>query len=421
MNKHHYQNQQLQLENLSIAIIAEHIKTPFYCYSESSIIDAYNAYHYQLNDIDHFICYALKANSNQAIIKILADLGAGADVVSEGELRRAIKAGIPANKIVYSGVAKTDDEMRYALSQDIFQFNVESINELHLLSKIASNVNKIAAISFRINPDVDANTHAKISTGLAENKFGIPISKAREIYQVAATLPGIKVQGVDVHIGSQLTQLAPFKQAFALIHQLVLDLRNDGHTISVVDVGGGLGVDYGDIDVELPAIADYCDIVKQQFKDLNCKLVFEPGRSIVAHSGLLISKVVYKKQGEERTFAIIDAAMNDLLRPSMYDAHHPILPVTKSDDVSESKYDIVGPVCETGDTFARNRLMPEINEGDLIAIANSGAYGAAMSSTYNTRLQVPEVLVKGDMFSVIKIRISYDELFNHDLLAEWQI
>ncbi len=407
------------MENTAIADIAKDIHTPFYCYSQSTIETAYQNYTSQLKNVEHLVCFAVKANSNQAIIKVLADLGAGADVVSQGEMRRALKAGVPSNKIVYSGIAKTKSEMRFALEQDIFQFNLESENELERLSIVASSMDKIANIAFRINPDVDAETHAKISTGMSENKFGIPISRAREIYKHAATLPNIKIQGVDVHIGSQLTSLNPFKNAFKLIHELVVDLRTDGHDINVIDLGGGLGVNYQKDEMANAPVIDYCQFIQTLFEDLNCKIILEPGRSLVAEAGLLISEVVYKKKGEERTFLIIDSAMNDLLRPSMYDAYHEIISVKQDSDETEI-VDIVGPVCETGDTFAQNRELTKLEEGDLLAICSAGAYGAAMSSTYNTRLLIPEILVKDDQFSVIKARRNYDELIGMDNLAEWQ-
>ncbi|PCI68721.1 MAG: diaminopimelate decarboxylase [Gammaproteobacteria bacterium] len=415
----HYTNSQLHMENTAIADIAKNIHTPFYCYSQSTIETAYQNYTSQLKQVEHLVCFAVKANSNQAIIKVLADIGAGADVVSEGEMRRVLKADVPANKIVYSGIAKTKSEMRFALDQGIFQFNLESENELERLSAVASSMDKTANIAFRINPDVDAETHAKISTGKSENKFGIPISRAREIYKHAATLPNIRIQGVDVHIGSQLTSLNPFKNAFKLIHELVVDLRSDGHDINVIDLGGGLGVNYQKDEMANARVIDYCQFIQTLFEDLNCKIVLEPGRSLVAEAGLLISEVVYKKKGEERTFLIIDSAMNDLLRPSMYDAYHDIISV-KQDSEDTEIVDIVGPVCETGDTFAQNRELAKLEEGDLLAICSAGAYGAAMSSTYNTRLLIPEVLVKDDQFSVIKARRSYDELIGMDNLAAWQ-
>ncbi|MFT5450762.1 MAG: diaminopimelate decarboxylase [Enterobacterales bacterium] len=418
MKHYAYKNEQLHIENLSLKKIADEIKTPFYCYSQSAIQQAYHSYTDNLQQLDSMICYAVKANTNQAVIKTLADLGAGADVVSEGELRRALLAGISPNKIVYSGVAKTENEILFALAMNIYQFNVESENELDLLNYLATKLNKIAVIAFRINPNIDANTHEKISTGKAENKFGIPISKARDIYQKAATLSAIKIQGVDVHIGSQLTDLKPFKKTFERIKLLVSELKADGIDISVIDVGGGLGVNYEKEDNIEYNIADYCQLLVEIFFDSGCKILLEPGRSLVADSGLLVSKVVYKKQGEERVFLIIDAAMNDLLRPSMYDAYHDILSISECHKTST--YDVVGPVCETGDTFARNRTMANMNEGDLLAISSVGAYGSVMSSTYNTRLLIPEVLVKDDQYSVIKARTSYEDLINQDRLASWQ-
>lgn len=418
MNIYTYKNERLHIENISIEKISKAIKTPFYCYSQTAIQQAYHSYSNNLQELDVMICYAVKANTNQSVIRVVADLGAGADVVSEGELRRALQAGIPANKIVYSGVAKTESELMFALKKDIFQFNVESENELDLLNKLAVNCNKKAAIAFRINPDVDADTHEKISTGKSENKFGIPIENAREIYQKAAKLLGIKIQGIDVHIGSQITKLAPFKKAFERIKLLVSELNNDGINIPVIDVGGGLGVNYQQKNTIDYKIEDYCQMLVETFSDINCKILLEPGRSLVANSGLLVSKVVYKKQSKERVFLIIDAAMNDLLRPSMYNAYHDILSIKEKNE--QTTYDVVGPVCETGDTFARNRTMTSMNEGELLAIANVGAYGSVMASTYNTRLLIPEVLVKDEQYSIIKARTNYDELINLDRLASWQ-
>lgn len=414
----HYQSDRLHMEQVSIADLAKNVPTPFYCYSQTQIETQYKAYRDNLTSLDAQVCYALKANSNQAVIKVLADLGAGADVVSEGELRRALMAGIPANKIVYSGVAKTTSDIAYALQQDILQFNVESINELEQINRTALAMNTKARIAFRINPDVDAGTHEKISTGKAENKFGIPISQAPEIYQMASELPGIIIQGVDMHIGSQLTQLQPYDTAFSLLIGLVKQLREEGHPITHIDLGGGLGVNYTE-DNNAPTIADYCQRVSELLEDWDGKVILEPGRSLVAESGWLVSRVVYVKQGQERTFCILDAAMNDLLRPSMYGAVHEIIPEKQTTE--EHTYDIVGPVCETGDTFAKNYAMAEVGEGDLIAMTYAGAYGAVMSSTYNTRLLVPEVLVKDNQYQIIRERTNYETLINMDNLADWQI
>jgi len=413
----YYKNNSLSIEQVSIVDIAKAIDTPFYCYSQTHVENAYDSYLDNLSSLDASICYAVKANSNQAIIKTLADKGCGADVVSEGELQRALAAGIPAEKIVFSGVAKTEKEMAYALSKDIFQFNIESENELHRLNQVALRLNTKARIAFRINPDVDAKTHAKISTGKSENKFGIPISKALHIYKEANKLVGIEIQGIDVHIGSQLTCLKPFREAFAKIKAVVNSLNQTGIKIKVIDVGGGLGVEYQQ-DNDNISIRDYCKMLEQEFADCACKIVLEPGRSMVANSGLLVSKVIYKKQGQQSIFLIIDAAMNDLLRPSMYDAHHEILPVRQCSE--REVYDVVGPVCETGDTFARNREMSMVEEDQLVAIASAGAYGAVMSSTYNSRLQIPEVLVNQNTFHIIKPRGSYQSMIELDSLAPWQ-
>ncbi|MBL0710421.1 MAG: diaminopimelate decarboxylase [Colwellia sp.] len=411
-----YINDKMFAENVALNDIAKQIDTPFYCYSNTAIKESYQDYQQAFADQDALICYAVKANGNQAVLSTLAKLGSGADVVSEGEIRRARAAGIPANKIVYSGVAKIEAEIEYALNEGIFQFNVESEPELELISHVATRLNKIAAIAFRINPDVCANTHAKISTGKSENKFGVPIAKARLAYKQAATLPNIKVQGVDVHIGSQLTQLAPFEEAYKRIAQLVLDLKEDGHDINVVDIGGGLGITYNDENI--PSKKDYANIAKAQLAHLNCKIVVEPGRSLLGNAGILVSSVVFVKTGEARQFLIVDAGMNDLIRPSMYEAYHDILAVDRSNSGLKT-YDIVGPVCETGDTFAKARQVNESKAGDLMAIMSCGAYGAVMASTYNTRMLAPEVMVKGNEFAVVRQRPSYDEVINADSVPDW--
>jgi diaminopimelate decarboxylase len=411
-----HKNNEMFVEDVAVSNIAQHVQTPFYCYSSTAIETSFQAYQSAFSNQDALICYAVKANSNQAVLATLAKLGSGADVVSMGEIRRAITAGIPADKIVYSGVAKTEEEIHYALSLGIFQFNVESEPELELISKVATYLNKTAAVAFRINPDVCAQTHAKISTGKAENKFGVPISKARIAYNRAASLPGIKVQGVDVHIGSQLTSLAPFEEAYQRIAELVIELRADGHEINVVDVGGGLGITY--LDEVIPSKQTYADLVKAQLGHLNCKIIIEPGRSLLGNAGILVSSVVFVKTGEERQFLILDAGMNDLIRPSMYEAYHQIIAVNKADHALKT-YDVVGPVCETGDTFAKARQVHESNAGDLIAIMSSGAYGSVMSSSYNTRMLAPEVMVKGSDFAVVKKRPSYEEIIKQDITPSW--
>ncbi len=411
-----HKNNEMFVEDVAVSNIAQHVQTPFYCYSSTAIETSFQTYQSAFSNQDALICYAVKANSNQAVLATLAKLGSGADVVSMGEIRRAITAGIPADKIVYSGVAKTEEEIHYALSLGIFQFNVESEPELELISKVATYLNKTAAVAFRINPDVCAQTHAKISTGKAENKFGVPISKARIAYNRAASLPGIKVQGVDVHIGSQLTSLAPFEEAYQRIAELVIELRADGHEINVVDVGGGLGITY--LDEVIPSKQTYADLVKAQLGHLNCKIIIEPGRSLLGNAGILVSSVVFVKTGEERQFLILDAGMNDLIRPSMYEAYHQIIAVNKADNTLKT-YDVVGPVCETGDTFAKARQVHESNAGDLIAIMSSGAYGSVMSSSYNTRMLAPEVMVKGSDFAVVKKRPSYEEIIKQDITPSW--
>lgn len=408
-----YREGQLYAENVPLDKIAEQMQTPVYCYSASALRQSYQSYREHFKAENSLICFAVKANSNQAIIAALGKMGAGADVVSEGELRRALQAGIPAERIVYSGVAKTIHEMRFALQQDIFQFNIESEPELELLNEVALAEGKQAAIAFRINPDIDARTHAKISTGKASNKFGIPWTRAREAYARAAELPAIRVQGIDIHIGSQLTELAPFELAFRCLAELTVELRGQGHDISVLDIGGGLGIDYADGKPPPPPIADYATLANDILGQLGCKILVEPGRSLVGDAGILLSRVIYIKDGEKDHFLIIDAGMNDLLRPSMYDAFHEIVPCSLGDK-QLCHYQVVGPICETGDTFANNRQLPKMATGDLIAIRNVGAYGASMASTYNTRPLVPEVLVDGDDIRVIRRRPSYDELIGMD-------
>lgn len=408
-----YHDGQLYAESVPVDKIAEQIQTPVYCYSAAAIRHNYQSYATHFNSENSLICYAVKANSNQSVIRLLGKLGAGADVVSEGELRRVLLAGIPVNKIVYSGVAKTASEMRFALQQDILQFNVESEQELEMLNQLALSEGKLAAIAFRINPDIDARTHAKISTGKASNKFGISWTRAREAYARAAELPGIRVQGIDIHIGSQLTELEPFKEAYQCLAELIADLRQQGHDISIVDIGGGLGISYDDNGPQPPDLADYAALAYDILGELGCRILVEPGRSMVGDTGILLSEVIYIKQGEQDRFLIIDAGMNDLLRPSMYDAFHEILPVRPS-GTEKLPYQVVGPICETGDTFARDRELPVMKNGDLVAIMNSGAYGAVMSSTYNTRPLVPEVLVDGENFTVIRKRPDYEEMIKLD-------
>lgn len=408
-----YREGLLYAEDVPVSEIAEQLQTPVYCYSATALRQNYQSYIQQFTADKALVCYAVKANSNQAIIRALGKMGAGADVVSEGELRRALLAGIPAEKIVYSGVAKTPNEMRFALQQDIFQFNIESEPELELLNQVALSEGKQAPVAFRINPDIDARTHEKISTGKASNKFGIPWSRAHEAYARAAELPGIRVQGIDMHIGSQLTQLEPFEQAFHCLADLTTELRQLGHSITVLDIGGGLGIDYQDGHQIPPAVTDYAGLANSILGNLGCRIIIEPGRSLVGNVGILISRVIYIKQGELDRFLIIDAGMNDLLRPSMYDAYHEIVPCELREGDTDL-YQVVGPICETGDTFARDRVLPPLHAGDLVAIKNAGAYGAVMASSYNTRPLVPEVLVEGDKVTVIRPRPTHDDLINMD-------
>jgi len=408
-----YREGRLYAEDVPVDKIADQVQTPVYCYSASALRHNYQSYTEQFKPDNALICYAVKANSNQAIIGALGKMGAGADVVSEGELRRALLAGIPAQKIVYSGVAKIPSEMRFALQQNILQFNVESEPELELLNQVALAEGKKANVAFRINPDIDAGTHEKISTGKASNKFGIPWTRAHKAYARAAELPGIRVQGIDMHIGSQLTQLEPFEQAFRCLADLTIELRSLGHSISVLDIGGGLGIDYADGNQLPPDISHYASLANDILGNLDCRILVEPGRSLAGSAGILISRVIYIKQGEHDRFLIIDAGMNDLLRPSMYDAFHEIVPA-KLRDGEAGNYQVVGPICETGDTLARDRALPPLHDGDLVAIKNAGAYGAVMASSYNTRLLVPEVLVEGDKITVIRPRPAYDDLINLD-------
>ncbi|WP_337269293.1 diaminopimelate decarboxylase [Oryzifoliimicrobium ureilyticus] len=420
MNHFEYRNGVLYAEDVPVPEIAKSVGTPFYVYSTATLERHYRVFSDAFADVDAMVCYAMKANSNQAVLKTLGRLGAGIDVVSEGELRRALAAGIPAERIMFSGVAKTPHEMDVALQAGIYCFNVESEPELEVLNQQALKLGRKAHVSFRINPDVDARTHAKISTGKKENKFGISYRRARAVYAHAASLPGIEVSGIDMHIGSQITELQPFQDAFRLLRDLVDQLRGDGHQIQHVDIGGGLGIPYRD-DNEPPPLPDaYAAIVKEQLASLNCRIVTEPGRLIVGNAGILVTEVVYVKDGDDKSFIIVDAGMNDLIRPTLYEAYHSIRPVIQPyDGVPRLRADVVGPVCETGDYLALDREMAEPAAGDLLAIASAGAYGAVQAGTYNSRLLVPEVLVKGDEFHVIRPRTSYEDLIGLDSVPGW--
>jgi diaminopimelate decarboxylase len=419
---HHfdYKNGTLHAEDVNLAELAEEVGTPFYCYSTATLERHVKVIGEAFKGTDHLLCYAMKANSNQAVLKTIAALGAGMDVVSEGELRRALAAGVPARKIVFSGVGKTAQEMAFALREGIACFNVESEPELELLSQVATRVGQRAQVSIRVNPDVDAKTHAKITTGKADNKFGVAYLRAPEVYARAAALPNIDVAGVDMHIGSQITELAPFEQAFKLMAELVGTLKSQGHNIRHLDLGGGLGVPYrGDNDVP-PHPDEYAAMVKRTLGHLNLKYVMEPGRMIVGNAGILVTRVVYVKETKDKTFIIQDGAMNDLIRPTLYDAYHEIVPVDETRKAKLAEVDVVGPVCESGDYFAKSRRMAKLEAGDLMAVMTAGAYGAVQAGTYNTRPLVPEVLVKGKQWAIIRARQTYEELIGLDSPAPWQ-
>ena len=420
MDHFSYKDDFLHAEDVSIKEIAKHLGTPFYVYSTATLRRHFDLFESALNGVDHLICYAVKASSNQAILRTLAKFGAGMDVVSGGEYKRARDAGVEGNRIVFSGVGKTISEMKMALSEGVRQFNVESEEELFVLSRLANSMDRLAPITLRVNPDVDAKTHEKIATGKAENKFGIPISRAREVYALAASLPGIKVVGIDVHIGSQLTQLLPFEEAYKKIADLTNILRSDGHEIMRLDLGGGLGIPYGSKDGTPPTPKEYGQMIKRVLGHLNCEIEIEPGRLLVGNAGLLVSEVIYVKKGHDREFLILDAAMNDLLRPALYEAYHDIVPIVKSRlEHKDAVYDIVGPVCETGDTFAKSREMKKCKPGDLLAFRSAGAYGAAMASEYNTRPLVPEVLTNNGDYVVIRDRPSLAEIIARDKIPDW--
>jgi diaminopimelate decarboxylase len=419
---HHfaYRDGVLHAEAVNLDALAGSVGTPFYCYSTATLDRHYQVFAGAFADVDALVCYAMKANSNQAVIATLAELDAGADVVSEGELMRARLAGVPADKIMFSGLGKTARELSLAVDEGILCINVESEPELDLLSAIASAKGRAVNISVRVNPDVDAKTHHKIATGKAENKFGIPISRAREVYARAANLPGIQVTGVDMHIGSQITDLDPFDNAFTLLAEFVRTLRGDGHTISHVDLGGGLGIPYLDDNEPPPHPDAYAKMVKRATRDLGCRLIFEPGRLIVGNAGILVTRVLFVKRGEAKNFVVVDAAMNDLIRPTLYDAHHEIWPVEEPDASGRRiRADVVGPVCESGDFLALDRDLAEPAPGALLAVMSAGAYGAVQAGTYNTRPLVPEVLVKGAEWSVVRPRLEVDQLIALDRMPDW--
>jgi diaminopimelate decarboxylase len=420
MHYFNYRDGVLHAEAVNLDTLAAAVKTPFYCYSSATLERHYKVFAGAFADVRALVCYAMKANSNQAVVATLARLGAGADVVSGGELKRALAAGIPPDKITFSGVGKTADELALAVDANILCVNVESEAELEMLSQVAAAKGRSVHISVRVNPDVDPKTHRKIATGKAENKFGIPISRARDVYAWAAKLPGIKVAGVDMHIGSQITNLDPFNDAFALLADFVRTLRADGHTISHVDLGGGLGIPYRDDSEPPPNPEAYAAVVKRATRDLDCTLIFEPGRLIAGNAGILVTRVILLKAGEAKTFVVVDAAMNDLIRPTLYEAHHEIWPVRESAPPARHvRADVVGPVCESGDFLALDRDLAEVQPGALLAVMSAGAYGAVQAGTYNTRALVPEVLVKGSEWAVVRPRLDADELIALDRMPPW--
>jgi diaminopimelate decarboxylase len=419
---HHfsYRKGVLHAEGVDLRALADQVGTPFYCYASATLERHYRVFAGAFADVDALVCYAVKANSNQAVIATLARLGAGMDIVSGGELRRALAADVPPERIVFSGIGKTRDEMAAGLEAGILCFNVESEPELAALSEVAASKGVRAPISVRVNPDVDAKTHRKISTGTSQDKFGIPISRAREVYAEAARLPGLKVTGVDMHIGSQITDLEPFENATQLLAELARDLMAEGHELRHIDLGGGLGVPYRDDNEPPPDPQAYAAVIKRHTGGLGLKLVFEMGRLISANAGILVTRVLYRKAGEGKTFVIVDAGMNDLIRPTLYDAYHAIKPVAEpAPGAPRILADVVGPVCESGDYLALDRELPLVDPGDLLAVMTAGAYGAVQGGTYNTRLLAPEVLVRGAEAAIVRPRPSYDDLIGLDRLPGW--
>ncbi|HXP13620.1 MAG TPA: diaminopimelate decarboxylase [Stellaceae bacterium] len=416
-----YRGGELFAEDVALSKLAAEAGTPFYCYSASAIERQYRRFADAFGGLDALLCYSLKANSNLSVVATLARLGAGADVVSEGEFRRALAAGIPGSRIIFSGIGKTEAELAFALANGVYQINVESLPELEALNRVARKMNRVAPVAIRVNPDVDARTHAMISTGKKENKFGIDLELAAEAYREAAQMHGIAPVGMAVHIGSQLTALGPFEIAFGRVIALLRSLRADGIELKRFDFGGGLGIRYRD--ETPPSVEDYASVVKHVTDGLNLSLAFEPGRAIVGNAGVLVSRVLYVKEGVSHRFVIVDAAMNDLLRPALYGdkwGWHDIVPVKAPDPRAEHvAQSIVGPVCETGDAFALDRPLAPLRDGDLVAILSAGAYGAVMSSSYNSRLKVPELLVKGADAAIIRKRPSYETMLAQDQIAPW--
>jgi diaminopimelate decarboxylase len=420
---HHfiYKDNELYCESVAVADIAREVGTPFYLYSSATLTHHFNTFDKSFGEMPHLTCFAVKSCSNLAILRLFATLGGGADIVSGGELYRSMKAGIDPRRIIYSGVGKTEDELRYGLVSNILMFNVESVQELERLQQVAQEQDMVAPVSFRINPDVDPKTHAYISTGMAKNKFGIPVEQAERVYLRAKEMDNINILGVSCHIGSQLTEIEPFTEALLKVKEFVSRLESQGISIEYLDLGGGLGVRYQD--EKPPHPQEYARALKEEMEGLECTLILEPGRVIVGNAGILISQVLYTKQTQAKSFIIVDAAMNDLARPSLYDAHHDILPVIKkSGKTAEENMviaDVVGPICESGDFMARDRQIPAFEQGDLMALMSSGAYGFTMSSNYNSRPRAAEVLVKDDQFYVIRARENYETLIRDESIPEF--
>lgn len=415
-----YRDGVLHAEDIPLTDIARAVGTPAYVYSAATLLRHYHLFDEALAWGPHLVCYAVKAASNVAILKLLGDAGAGMDVVSEGEYRRARAAGVPGDRIVFSGIGKTEAEMRHVLAGGVRQINLESEPEMRLLSRVATEMGVTVPVTVRVNPDVDAKTHEKIATGKSENKFGIPIAKARAVYAEIATLPGLRVVGIDVHIGSQLVDLDPFRQAYRKVADLTVALRADGHEITRLDLGGGLGIPYERSNLAPPVPMEYGQVIRDEVGHLGCEIEIEPGRLIAGNAGILMTQTIFVKEGEDRDFLIVDAAMNDLIRPAMYGAHHDIVPVMEpKPGMDQHRYDIVGPICESGDTFAKARDMVPLSSGDLIAFRSAGAYGAVMSSEYNSRPLIPEVLVQSDQYAVIRARPTFDEMISRDTIPEW--
>jgi diaminopimelate decarboxylase len=419
---HHFQYRGgvLHAEDVDLRAIAAEVGTPFYCYSSATLVRHYRVFRDAFAGMDTLVCYAMKANSNQAVLKTLAREGAGMDIVSIGELKRALLAGVPGNRIVFSGVGKTREEMAAALEADILCFNVESEPEAQALSEVALSMGRRAPVSFRINPDVDARTHAKISTGKFDNKFGVPISRARQIYAWAATLKGLSITGVDMHIGSQITDLQPFDDATRLLTELARDLMAEGHALHHIDLGGGLGIPYREDNAPPPDPTAFAAVVSKHTAPLGLKVLFEQGRLIAGNAGILVTSVIYVKQGDAKTFVIVDAAMNDLIRPTLYEAYHGLKPVIEpAPGARRIKADVVGPVCESGDYLALDRDVPEVRAGDLLAVMTAGAYGAVQAGTYNTRRLVPEVIVDGARHAIVRPRPDYEDVIGLDRIPAW--